>query len=298
MRVGVTAMLTDTGIDPASLAVACEERGFEGLYLPEHTHMPLDRAVEHPIADELPDEYRRTLDPFVALSMAAAVTTSLRLGTGVLLLGQRDPIVTAKEIATLDHLSGGRVVLGLGYGWNREELADHGVAWSDRRAVIHERLEVMRRLWAQDIAAFDGDHERLAPSQAWPKPAAGTVPIWLGVAPGPRNFAAVVEVADAWIPHGSSGLPDGMQRLAVAAEAAGRDPASVAVVPFGVLPTPGKLEHLASLGIEQIVTLVNHDRDEAMRMLDDHAAVLDQTFGPGGWRPDGAAGSGSPPSPA
>lgn len=284
MRVGVTAMLTDTGITPVELALEAEARGFDGLYLPEHTHMPVDRSVEHPIAEQLPEEYRRTLDPFVGLGMAAAVTTRLRLGTGILLLGQRDPIVTAKEIATLDHLSGGRFVLGLGYGWNREELANHGVAWSDRRSVIHDRLALMQALWSQVDASHDGEHHTLPTSQAWPKPVDGRVPVWLGVSPGPRNLAAVAEVADAWMPHGSSGLADGMAQLAEACDEAGRDPATVETIPFGVLPTPGKVEHLVGLGLEHIVTLVGTTRDDALRMLDEHAAVLDAVLGPDAWR--------------
>lgn len=279
MRVGVTTMLTDQGITPVELARACEDHGFEGLYLPEHTHMPIDRTVEHPISAELPDEYRRTLDPFVALSMAAAVTERLHLGTGILLLAQRDPVVTAKAIATLDHLSGGRFVLGLGFGWNREELATHGVAWGDRREVIAERLEVMRRLWRDEVASFEGEHEHLVDSQAWPKPVDGTVPVWLGVAAGPRNLAAAAELADAWVPHGSSGLADGMAALREACESAGRDPDQVGTVPFGVLPNRGKVERLVELGIEHLVTLVAPGRDDALRMLGEHAAVLDDVLG-------------------
>lgn len=283
-RVGVTAMLTDQSISPVELAIEAEARGFDGLYLPEHTHMPVDRAVEHPIADELPQAYRRTLDPFVGLSMAAAVTTRLRLGTGILLLAQRDPIVTAKAIATLDHLSGGRFVLGLGYGWNREELAHHGVTWPRRRAVIHERLELMQALWADETANFHGEHHNLTDSQAWPKPLAGRVPVWLGVSPGPRNLAAVAELADAWMPHGSSGLAAGMASLDAACEAAGRPAGDVTTIPFGVLPTPGKIDHLRSLGITQIVTLVEGDRSTVLQMLDDHGAALDEAVGSDGWR--------------
>lgn len=285
LRVGVTVMLTDRGIAPAELARAAEDQGFDGLYLPEHTHMPLDRQVEHPIADRLPDEYRRTLDPFVALSMAAAVTTRLRLGTGILLLAQRDPIVTAKAIATLDHLSAGRFILGLGYGWNREELAHHGVAWGHRRAIIHERLALMQALWSSETAAFEGSHHQLSPSQAWPKPAAGRVPVWLGVAPGPRNLAAVAEIADAWMPHGSSGLGDSMAALAQACDALGRDPATVATVPFGMLPTEGKVERILGLGVTDVVTLLEVDgRDEVHRQLEAHAAVFDSVLGATGWR--------------
>ncbi|MFT5223657.1 MAG: putative F420-dependent oxidoreductase [Glaciecola sp.] len=285
LRVGATSMLTDQGIDVVDLARELESRGFDALHLPEHTHMPVVREIEHPLMDSLPEEYRRTLDPFVALSMAAAVTTRLRLGTGILLLGQRDPIVTAKAIATLDHLSDGRFVLGLGYGWNREELADHGVAWGDRRAVIHERLSLMQALWSQEVASFDGQTHHLPASAAWPKPKAGGVPVWLGVSPGPNNFAAVAQIADAWIPHGSSGLETSMAQLHATCESGGRDPATVATIPFGVLPTPGKIQRLLDLGIREIVTLVDgSSRDVAMRTLDEQSATLDTVLGSSGWQ--------------
>ncbi|HEX6311738.1 MAG TPA: TIGR03619 family F420-dependent LLM class oxidoreductase, partial [Acidimicrobiia bacterium] len=159
MRLGVTMFATDRAMPIDALARAAEDRGFSSLYVPEHTHIPSSRATPPPTgADELPEEYRRTLDPFVALTAAASVTTRLRVGTGIALVAQRDPIVTAKEIATLDLLSDGRFTFGIGFGWNREEMGNHGVEYAHRRAVVRERVLAMRELWERDEAAFAGTY--------------------------------------------------------------------------------------------------------------------------------------------
>src|SRR5688572_4875036 len=191
---------TDRAMNIVELARAVEERGFSSLYAPEHTHIPTSRATPAPTGDaELPEQYRRTLDPFVALTAAATATTRLRVGTGICLVAQRDPIVTAKEVASLDFLSGGRFSFGIGFGWNREEMADHGVTYADRRAIVRERVLAMRSLWEDDEAAFAGEHVRLAPSWAWPKPVQRPhPPILIGGAAGPKLFEHIVEYADGW----------------------------------------------------------------------------------------------------
>lgn len=167
----MTVFLTDRDVGVAELARAVEERGFASLFLPEHTHIPVRRATPAPTGEHpLPGAYARTLDPWVALSAAGAVTTRLRLGTGVALPAQHDPIALAKQIATLDHLSGGRVTLGVGYGWNLEEIADHGIDPQRRRAVVREHILAMQALWRDDVASFDGEHVAFEPTWAWPKP--------------------------------------------------------------------------------------------------------------------------------
>src|SRR3954470_14351778 len=163
---------TDRTLSVSELAVEAEARGFDSLYLPEHTHIPVSRRTPPPTGDaELPEIYRRTFDPFVALPPPAAVTTRLDLGTGVALPAQREPIVTAKTVATLDQISGGRVVLGVGYGWNVEEAAHHGVSWARRRAVVRENVQAMRALWTQEQACYKGEFVSFDASWAWPKPA-------------------------------------------------------------------------------------------------------------------------------
>lgn len=277
MRYGVTMFMTDLTIGPAQLARAVEDRGFASLYLPEHTHIPISRRTPPPTGDaELAEEYKRTLDPFVALAMAAAVTERLELGTGISLVAQRDPIVTAKEVATLDRCSGGRFVFGIGFGWNEDELADHGVAMPERRAVVRERMLAMRALWRDEVAEYAGEHVTLPPSWAWPKPTrpAGP-PVLIGGAPGPKLFAHVAEYADGWIPIGGAGVKAALEDLARACDAVGRDPKVLRIVPFGTLPDPGKLEYYASLGIEEVVLrLPGSTPDEAQRRLDRLAAAI------------------------
>src|SRR5690349_4486654 len=163
--------MTDLTMGPVELAREAEARGLYSLYVPEHTHIPVSRRTPPPTGDaELREEYKRTLDPFVALSMAAAATERLVVGTGICLVAQRDPIVTAKAVATLDHLSNGRFVLGIGFGWNADEIEDHGVSMPERRAVTREHILAMRTLWDDDVASFTGEHVTLPPSWSWPKP--------------------------------------------------------------------------------------------------------------------------------
>ncbi|GAA0363892.1 LLM class F420-dependent oxidoreductase [Actinoallomurus spadix] len=272
MRLGVTMFATDRAMPVPELAVAAERRGFTSLYLPEHTHIPVSRATPPPTGDPvLPEEYARTLDPLVALAAAASVTSRIVLGTGVTLIAEREPIVTAKAVATLDHLSGGRVVLGVGFGWNREEAADHGVRWDTRRDRAREHVLAMRALWERDEASYEGEHVRLAPSWAWPKPAR-PIPVLLGGAAGPTLFRHIAEYGDGWLPIGGAGIRAALPALRDACARAGRDP--VPVIAFGTEPTLGKLDHYASLGIEEVVLrLPSGPRDEVLSVLDTYAAT-------------------------
>jgi probable F420-dependent oxidoreductase len=275
MRIGVTVFLTDQTMGIADLARALAERGFQSYYIPEHTHIPVSRATPAPLGEPLPDYYARTLDPFVALATAAAVAPSLRVGTGICLVAQRDPLLLAKESATLDLVSGGRFDLGIGFGWNKEEMADHGVAFGERRALVRESVLAMRELWGKDVATFQGEHVRFEPSWSWPKPAGGAVPVLIGGAAGPKLFQAVVDYADGWMPIGGRGLTQHLPVLRAAAEEAGRDPASLRVIPFGTEPTPGKMEHYRDLGIEEVVFNVpSGTADEILPVLDDYARYV------------------------
>ncbi|MFD8977260.1 MULTISPECIES: TIGR03619 family F420-dependent LLM class oxidoreductase [unclassified Streptomyces] len=277
MRISTTIFLTDETITPVRLARELEERGFAGLYLPEHTHIPVERTTPYPAGGELPREYGRILDPFVALGQAAAVTERLGLGTGVTLIAEHDAIALAKQIATLDHLSGGRFTLGVGYGWNREEAADHGVDWSTRRDLTHDRLALMRALWAPGPTAYEGEFGRsVRASEAWPKPPRGDAPrILLGGAAGPKLFARIAADADGWMPIGGRGLTESLPVLHEAWETAGRDPKTLQLVPYAVLPSPGKLAHYAELGCEEVVLqLPPGDETEVLEALDAYAAYL------------------------
>lgn len=274
MRYGVTIFATDQTMPVHEVAVEAEARGFDSLYLPEHTHIPVSRRTPPPTGDaELPEEYKRTLDPLVALAAAATLTTSITLGTGILLPAQREPIVTAKAVATLQNLSGGRFSLGVGFGWNEDELEDHGVTMADRRDVTRERMLAMQALWRDEVASFEGAHVSIPPSWAWPKPDT-PVPVLIGGGGGPKLFAHVAEYADGWIPIGGSGLADAIPRLRAAVTDAGRDPDAMQIVPFGSYPTPGKLAHFDEIGVTECVfRLPSAGRDEVLTVLDEYAGV-------------------------
>jgi probable F420-dependent oxidoreductase len=277
VHVGVTAFLNDRSMGPADLAQAVEERGFHSLYLPEHTHLPADGKGPPSLVEGVSgDEYARSLDPFTSLAAAADRTERILLGTGVTLVAQHDPIVLAKQIATLDHLSGGRVVLGMGYGWNAREAADHGVDFGSRREVAREKVLCMQALWRDEVAVFEGAHVTLPPSYAWPKPLQGPrVRTLIGAAAGPRLFAAISEFADGWMPIGGAGVAAALPALHRAFEAAGRDPLTLWVVPFGTIPSTAKLDHYAAVGVTEVVLRVPAGGDDEMRrVLDDYTRFL------------------------
>ncbi|MEU9099634.1 LLM class F420-dependent oxidoreductase [Streptomyces sp. NPDC048361] len=276
MRIAATIFLTDQTITPVRLARELEERGFSGLYLPEHTHIPVERVTPYPAGGELPPEYGRTLDPFVALGQAAAVTERLQLGTGITLVAQHDPIDLAKQVATLDHLSGGRFTLGLGFGWNKEEAADHGVAWANRRDLVRDRMGLMRALWAAEPIAYDGEFGSVRASYAYPKPVRDGAPrILVGGAAGPKLFAHIAEYADGWMPIGGRGLADSLPVLRRVWEEAGRAPGDLQVVPYAVVPGAGKLGRYAELGVEEVVVqLPSAGEGGVAAALDEYAQFL------------------------
>jgi probable F420-dependent oxidoreductase len=277
MQFGVTMFSTDRAMRPDDLARAAEERGFTSLYVPEHTHIPTSRRTPPPTGDaELPDYYKRAFDPFVGLTMAAAATERLRVGTGICLVAQRDPIVTAKSVASLDYLSGGRFLFGIGFGWNADEIEAHGVEMPRRRDVAREHVLVMQRLWADDEASFDGEFVHLPPSWSWPKPVQKPwPPILVGGAAGPTLFAHIAEYADGWIPIGGAGVREALPDLHRAMERAGRDRTEVRVVPFGTIPEPGKLEYYESIGVDEVVLRIPlGDADIVLPALDDYAKLV------------------------
>jgi len=277
MKLGITMFATDQAMNVVDLARAAEERGFSSLYLPEHTHIPTSRVTPPPTGDaQLPEEYRRTLDPFVALGAAAAVTSKIELGTGICLVAQRDPILLAKESATLDLYSRGRFVLGIGFGWNVEEMADHGVEFRTRREMVREKMLAVQRLWTEEEAAFDGEHVKFAPSWSWPKPVRKPrPPVLIGGAAGPKMFAHIAEYADGWIPIGGAGIAKALPDLRAAMEKAGRDPRQARVVPFGTLPSRDKLDYYQSLGIEEVVLRIpSAPADQVLPLLDQQAQFV------------------------
>lgn len=253
MKIGVMIFATDQTMPMHQLAPEIEARGFESLWVTEKTHVPVSRRTAWP-GGELPEWYLRTSDPFIALA-AAATTTTLRVGTGVALVALRDPVVAAKTIATLDWQSAGRVELGVGYGWNEEEMATHGVALADGPARLAETLALMRALWCSDIGEFAGEHVSVEPSWSWPKPSApGGPPVHLGARAGDKVFSDIAAWGDGWIPlEGYGPIIDEIPRLQAAFEAAGRDPDDAQVTVYSSAGRPEDIDLYQAAGVNRVV---------------------------------------------
>jgi probable F420-dependent oxidoreductase len=278
MQVGVTIHATDRAMAVPELAREAEARGFHSLYVPEHTHIPVSRRTPPPTGEaELADEYKRSPDPLIALAAAASVTRTIRLGTGIGLPAQHDPISLAKQIASLDLLSGGRFVYGIGYGWNLEEMENHGIDVKRRRARVREVMLAMQALWSEEVASFSGEFVEFEPSWQWPKPLQQPrPPVLIGAMPGPTLLAHVGEFADGWIPIGGAGIKKTLPELRRACEEHGRDPSGLEVVPMGVFPDEGKLAYYREQGVtECVLRLPSAPRDEVLPVLDDYARHVD-----------------------
>jgi probable F420-dependent oxidoreductase len=271
MLVGVYHFVTDYGIDVSELARVLEARGFESLFLPEHTHIPASRRTPFPSGGELPKRYSHTHDPFVALAFAAAATTKLKLGTGVVLLPQRDPIITAKAVASLDQLSGGRFMFGIGGGWNVEEMENHGAHYESRFKLMRERMLAMKALWTQEAAEFHGELVDFNPVWLYPKPKQKPHPPILLGGETDHTLKRVVEFCDGWFPRTRGGWePKGaVTRLRKAAEAAHRDPATLSITVFNAPADPAALATYREAGIDRVLfELPDAGRDEVLRLID------------------------------
>jgi probable F420-dependent oxidoreductase len=257
MRHGIVLFTSDRGITPAAAAKVAEDAGFDTFYVPEHTHIPVKRTAAHPGTGDatLPDDrYLRTLDPWVSLATAAAVTTRIRLATAVALPVESDPITLAKTIATLDHLSGGRVTLGAGFGWNTDELADHHVPAGRRRTVLREYVEAMRALWTQEEAAYAGEFVNFGASWAYPKPVQAHVPLVIGAGGGPKTLSWIAAHADGWLttPR-EEDVPGRIARLRAEWAAAGRSGSPEVHVLAVAKPTAELLARWEEAGVTDAV---------------------------------------------
>jgi probable F420-dependent oxidoreductase len=271
MELGVFYFPTDYGIDIAELARALEERGFDSLYVPEHTHIPTSRRTPFPGGGELPKRYSHTHDPFVALAFAAAATKKLKVGTGILLVPQHEPIATAKSIASLDQLSGGRFVFGIGAGWNEDEMNNHGVQHKSRFKQMREHVLAMKEMWTKDEASFKGEFVKFDPVWSWPKPVQRPYPPILLGGESDHTLRRVVDYCDGWFPRTRQGF-DAVQsigRLRTMAEQKGRDFKTLTITVFGA---PAKEEALAGYrkaGIQGALLAIPDDsRDDILRYLD------------------------------
>ena len=277
MRIGVYYFPTDYGIDIRELARAVEERGFESLFLPEHTHIPTSRRTPYPGGGELPKAYSHTYDPFVALSFAAAVTTRLLLATGVCLVPQRDTIVTAKCVASLDRLSNGRFLFGIGGGWNVDEMGNHGVRYETRFKLMRERILAMKALWTEEEAAFHGDMVSFDSVWLYPKPLQRPHPPILLGGDSDHTLKRVVEFCDGWLPLAFRGFdPQGaVARLRSAASAAQRDYSTLSITAFGAPADKAALAQYREAGIQRAVLgIPDLTRDEILAALDRYTGLL------------------------
>ena len=279
MRHGIVLFTSDRGITPAAAARAAEEAGFHTFYVPEHTHIPVKREAAHPGtgAETRPDDrYLRTLDPWVSLATAAAVTSTIRLSTAVALPVESDPITLAKTIATLDHLSGGRVTLGAGFGWNTDELADHDVPAGRRRTVLREYVEAMRALWTQDEASYSGEFVSFGASWAWPKPVQPHLPLLIGAGGGPKTFRWIAQHADGWMTTPIE--QDVLTKVAALHRAwadAGRAGAPDVAVLVAARPSTDELAAWAGHGVTDVIWgLADKAPDEVVAFLGRHGQRL------------------------
>ena len=257
MEFGICMFVTNYSMQAADLAQAVEERDFDALFIPDHTHIPASRQSPFTIGEELPPDYSHNVDVFLALAAAAAVTKRIRLGTGICLVVERDPIITAKEVASLDHMSGGRFDFGIGGGWNQEEMENHGMPWKRRWKVLRERVEAMQAIWTQDEASYDGEFVKFDRIFSWPKPVQKPYPpIYVG-GDAPGTFKRVLSYGDGWIPMlaGQENTFDlkteRMAELATLANEAGRAPYPITT--FGTPRHPSAISTLASQGVTRCI---------------------------------------------
>jgi probable F420-dependent oxidoreductase len=281
MQIGAAMFFTDYSMSAAELARACEARGFESVWAPEHSHVPLSRKSPFPSGGELPKQYGDVMDPFVTLSAAAAVTKTIKLGTGVCLVVQRDPIQTAKSVASLDQVSGGRFLFGVGGGWNAEEMADHGTEFKTRFKLMRERIEAMQAIWTKDAAEYHGEFVDFGPMAAWPKPVQKPHPPIIVGGMFPHAARRALRYGDGWIPHSRrpqyEDVTDFLPQFRQMAAEAGRDLASVPVTVWGIPPDLDRLRRYEDQGVARgVVQLAAEKADTILPILDRWAGLIRQ----------------------
>ena len=279
MLYGAMMFATDYAIRPDELARELEERGFESMWVPEHTHIPASRRTPYPGGGDLPREYWHSYDPFIALTAAAAVTKRIRLGTGICLMIERDPIITAKEVASLDMLSNGRFIFGIGGGWNAEEMENHGTNYKKRWKILRERILAMKEIWTKEEAEYHGEFVNFDPIWSHPKPVQKPHPPILMGGYGPTTFDRVVEYCDGWFPIGlmAGNIEEKIAELKQKAESAGRDPNTISVTVALPQPDQNQLDRMESAGVERVIFILpSAQRDKVMPILDRYSDLIRQ----------------------
>lgn len=277
MKFGLCMFLTDYSMSPTALAVASEDRGFESIWIPEHSHIPTERATPWPGGDELPKRYYDCMDPFVSLGAAAAVTTKLMLGTGICLVIQRDPIQVAKEVATLDQISNGRVLFGVGGGWNAEEIANHGTEFKNRFKVMRERINAMKTIWTENKPEFHGEYVDFGPMMTWPKPVQKPHPPIIVGGGFPWAAKRAAEYGNGWIPIAGRGvdLTDTLAEYRKFLAEFGREGEPMNVTIFGIDPATVSQEDIdqyEEAGVERMVGMLLSEKEDTILPLMDRMA--------------------------
>jgi len=283
MQYGVAIFFTDYSIGPVDMGAALEGRGFESLWAPEHSHIPLTRKSAYPGGGDLPKKYYDVMDPFVTLSAAAAATTRLKIGTGICLVVQRDPIQTAKSAASIDQISKGRFLFGIGAGWNEDEMANHGTTdFKGRFKLMEERVLAMREIWSKVKPEFNGAHVKFGPMMTWPKPVQKPLPVIVG-GMYPHGARRAIAFGDGWMPHaarlayGESDILAHLPAFRDMARAAGRDPATIPITTFGTPSDLDTLKRYRDAGVERVVfSIASEDKDKTLATLDKLAAAMGQ----------------------
>jgi probable F420-dependent oxidoreductase len=277
MKYGVAIFPTDYAIRPDEVAREAEQRGFESIFFPEHTHIPTSRRSPYPRGGDLPAEYYHTIDPFVALTMAAGATKNLKLATGICLVIERDPIVLAKEVASVDLASNGRFIFGIGGGWNVEEMENHGTNFNTRWKRLRESIEAMKAIWTREEASYQGELVHFEPAWCWPKPVQKPHPPILLGSHGPRALQRVVRYCDGWLPNCGRGgdLPAQIAELRRCAEQAGRDPRTISITAFAAPLDPRAIESYEKAGVERSVFFLPPEApDKVLPVLDRCAKMI------------------------
>jgi probable F420-dependent oxidoreductase len=280
MKIGAVMFFTTYSMDPAALGRALEERGFESLWVPEHSHIPLSRKSDYPSGGPLIRPYYDIMDPFLVLNTAAAVTSKLKVGTGVCLMNQRDPIVTAKMVSTIDQLSGGRFLFGVGNGWNQDEMENHGTVFETRHKLSRERIEAMKEIWTTDEAEYHGEFVNFDAMNQWPKPVQKPHPPVIVGGAFPYAARRAIRYGDGWIPRADRLEKDGVGvligKFRDMAREAGRDPASLPISIFRVPEDIARLRFCQEIGVDRVVFTVPAEPEDKVLPILDRWATLQQ----------------------
>ncbi len=281
---GAAMFFTDYSMAPGELAVALEQRGFELVWAPEHSHIPLSRKTPFPSGGEVPKKYYDTMDPFVTLTAAALATRTLNVGTGVCLITQRDPIQTAKLVASIDHISGGRFLFGVGNGWNQDEMENHGTVFATRHKLARERIEAMKKIWTETKPEYHGEMVQFGPMMAWPKPVRKPHPPIIVGGAFPYSARRAVRYGDGWIPQAARGgyseIADMIPEFRKMATEAGRDPDAIEITVWNPRQESDLMQRYEDLGVKRVVFSVESEKaDTVLPVLDSCAALMRKVNG-------------------